>query len=47
MTNSHDRPTQTFASIGIDNGKEVFHTPKWSPVDLRPMADVEVTPIRV
>lgn len=25
MTSYHDRPTQTFASIGIDIGKDVFH----------------------
>jgi transposase len=25
MTSNHDQPTQTFASIGIDIGKDVFH----------------------
>ncbi len=25
MTNHHDQPTQTFASIGIDIGKDVVH----------------------
>ena len=25
MTSNHDHPTQTFASIGIDIGKDVFH----------------------
>ena len=25
MTSNHEQPTQTFASIGIDIGKDVFH----------------------
>ena len=27
MTSNHDQPTQTFASIGIDIGKECHHIP--------------------